>query len=166
MVRDSSDVEDVLQQAVMAAYARFDCYSQGTNFRAWMFRFVTLETFNRNRKRAPTLLGESPDDIPAQQFDTLSASSFDSLLDDSGSLMKHFDDDVVHALGQLTPSERAALLLRAIGEFSYREMHEILSIPLGSVMGYLSRARLKMRHLLIDRASRRILTGRKQESNS
>jgi DNA-directed RNA polymerase specialized sigma24 family protein len=36
-------------------------------------------------------------------------------------------------------------LLRAVGEFSYREIQELLSIPLGSVMGYLSRARSRLR---------------------
>ena len=66
ILRKPSDAEDVLQSAVMEAFARFDRYAKGTNFRAWMFRFVTLEAFNRNRKREPALLGEFLDDIPIQ----------------------------------------------------------------------------------------------------
>jgi DNA-directed RNA polymerase specialized sigma24 family protein len=58
MLRNPSEVEDVLQKAVTEAFARFDRYAEGTNFRAWMFRFVTLEIFNRNRKSEPVLFGE------------------------------------------------------------------------------------------------------------
>jgi RNA polymerase sigma-70 factor, ECF subfamily len=153
ILRNPSDAEDVLQSAIMEAFARFDRYTEGTNFRAWMFRFVTLEAFNRNRKREPALLGEFLDDIPIQPIEELPDDALGTLIENPGFLMEHFEDHVVHALWQLTPSERAVLLLRAVGEFSYQEMHNVLSIPLGSVMGYLSRARQKMRHSLVDCAA-------------
>src|SRR5947209_4350761 len=60
MLRDRSEVEDVLQTVVMTAFSRFDRYAEGTNFRAWMFRFPTLEAFNRNRKRQPDPWGKFP----------------------------------------------------------------------------------------------------------
>jgi RNA polymerase sigma-70 factor (ECF subfamily) len=63
----------------------------------------------------------------------------------------------------LTPSERTVLLLRALGDFTYKEMRGILSMPLGSVMGYLSRARQKMRQSLAEYAAHRGLI-RRQES--
>jgi len=47
------------------------------------------------------------------------------------------------------------LLLRALGEFSYKEIQQLLSIPLGSVIGYLSRARQRLRITLADYAVRR-----------
>jgi RNA polymerase sigma-70 factor (ECF subfamily) len=162
MLRNPSDVEDVLQKAVMEAFARFDRYAEGTNFRAWMFRFVTLEIFNRNRKSEPVLFGEFLDELPAQQLDGLPDDALETLLENPGPLMEHLDEQIVEALWQLTPSERAVLLLRAVGEFSYQEMHEILSIPLGSVMGYLSRARLKMRRSLADYAAHQALPRRQE----
>jgi len=154
LLRNPSDAEDVLQSAVMEAFARFDRYAEGTNFRAWIFRFVTLEAFNRNRKREPDLLGEFPDDLPARPTDELYEVALEMLVEDPGPVMEQFEAEIVHALRQLTPSERAVLLLRAVGGLSYREMHEVLSIPLGSVMGYLSRARLKMRQSLLGFAAR------------
>jgi RNA polymerase sigma-70 factor (ECF subfamily) len=57
----------------------------------------------------------------------------------------------------LTDNERAALLLRGIGELRYQEISESLGIPLGSVMGNLSRARQKMRAFL-GRSERRNAT--------
>ena len=153
ILRKPSDVEDLLQSAVMEAFARFDRYAEGTNFRAWMFRFVTLEAFNRNRKREPASLSEFLDDLPIQPIEELPDDTLRTLIENSGPLMEQFEDHIVHALWQLTPSERAVLLLRSVGEFSYQEMHNILSIPLGSVMGYLSRARQKMRRLLLNCAA-------------
>jgi RNA polymerase sigma-70 factor (ECF subfamily) len=155
MLRDHSFVEDVLQSAVMAAYSHFDRYVEGTNFKAWIFRFVTLEIFNHNRKYEPAPLGEVPVDLPAEESWGLVSmeASYAALLEDPDLVLEHFDDVVVAALEQLAPAERAVLLLRAIGELSYKEIHELLSIPLGSVIGYLSRARKRLRIALADYAT-------------
>lgn len=157
MLRDPSHVEDVLQTAIMEAFARFDRYAEGTNFRAWIFRFVTLELFNRNRKREPTPFGEGLDldNIPAQPAQDIPDDALAGILDNPGPLMEHFEDQVVDALWQLTTAERAVLLLKAIGEFSYHEIHNILAIPVGSVIGYLSRSRKKMRQMLADYSAQR-----------
>ncbi len=155
MLRDPSHVEDVLQSAIMEAFARFDRYAEGTNFRAWIFRFVTLELFNRNRKRKPAPFGEGLDEVPGPPSQELPDDALATILENPGPIMEHFEDQVVVALWQLTTAERAVLLLRSVGEFSYHEIHEIMAIPLGSVIGYLSRSRRKMRQSLADYAAKR-----------
>ncbi len=157
MLRDRSRVEDVLQSAVARAFAGFDRYAEGTNFKAWIFRFVTLEIFNCNRKQEPITLGEVPADLSAEESWDLVAldDCLAALLDNPEVVLEHFDDVVVKALAQLAPLERAVLLLRSIGELSYKEIHELLSIPLGSVMGYLSRARQRLRIALAEYATER-----------
>jgi RNA polymerase sigma-70 factor (ECF subfamily) len=157
LLRDPSQTEDVLQTAVAEAYARFDRYTEGTNFRAWMFRFVTFEVFNRNRKREPLLFG-GPLDLPAPA--PAAEDALEALVDDPDAVLEHLDDALSGALRQLPAPERAVLLLRAVGEFSCQEIHEVLSIPPGSVMGYLSRARQKLRVWLADYAAQRGLVGR------
>jgi RNA polymerase sigma-70 factor (ECF subfamily) len=139
----------------MEAFARFDRYAEGTNFRAWIFRFVTLELFNRNRKREPTPFGEGLDNLPGHPAQDIPDDALAGIVDNPGPLMEHFEDQVVDALWQLTTAERAVLLLRAIGGFSYHEIHNILAIPVGSVIGYLSRSRKKMRQLLADDSAQR-----------
>jgi RNA polymerase sigma-70 factor (ECF subfamily) len=153
MLNQRSDVEDVLQTAVMTAFAQFDRYAEGTNFRAWMFRFVTHEVFNRNRKRDLDCWGEFlaevavlPEEFPVPE------DLVGLLIERPDAVMELLDEFVVDALTALPPAERTVLLLRAVGEFTYREMHEILSIPVNSVMGYLSRARMKLRQSLADYA--------------
>ncbi|HLG93768.1 MAG TPA: sigma factor-like helix-turn-helix DNA-binding protein, partial [candidate division Zixibacteria bacterium] len=64
-------------------------------------------------------------------------------------------DDLVRALGNLNEVEKSVLLMKSVGELRYREIAESLEIPLGSVMGYLFRARQKMRNALL-RSRRRM----------
>jgi RNA polymerase sigma-70 factor (ECF subfamily) len=63
-------------------------------------------------------------------------------------LNEALEQNLAAGLKTLTETERAVLLLRAIGNLRYREISESLGIPLGSVMGNLSRARQKMRALI------------------
>ncbi len=157
MLRNPSLAEDVLQSAVAAAFAEFVRPVQVAHFKAWIFRYVTLQIFNRNRKHEPITFGEVPVDLPAEEsweFVTRD-DTFAAMLEDPDVVLEHFDDVVVEALGGLAPLERAVLLLRAIGELSYKEIHELLSIPLGSVIGYLSRARKRLRIALADYATQR-----------
>jgi RNA polymerase sigma-70 factor (ECF subfamily) len=161
LLRDRSQVADVLQTAVMTAFSQFDRYAEGTNFRAWLFRFVTLEAFNRNRKRDPAPWGEFPLEVAVEPEEFPAPDDLAALLvERPGVVMEHLDQLVADALGELPPAERTVLLLRAVGEFSYREIHQILSIPVGSVMGYLARARLKLRQALAGYAAEKGLLGR------
>jgi RNA polymerase sigma-70 factor (ECF subfamily) len=157
MLRNRSLAEDALQSAVAAAFAKYDPGIAGDDFRNWIFRFVTLEIFNRNRKHEPIPFGDIPVDLAADESWGLVTheDTFAAMLEDPDVVLEHLDDVLADALGRLAPLERAVLLLRAIGEFSYAEIHELLSIPLGSVMGYLSRARTRLRLSLADYAAER-----------
>lgn len=150
MLRDGSQSEDVLQEAVLEALNHFVEFTEGTNFSAWMFRFVTHKVLNANRRIEPIRLGDIPTDLAVEEvWDVPEADdALDLLLNDSDRLWEVLDAPVARALGRLAAAERACLLLKSIGGFSYREIHEQLGMPVGSVMGYLARARRRMRLLL------------------
>jgi RNA polymerase sigma-70 factor (ECF subfamily) len=161
LLRDRTLVEDVIQAAVAEAFAKFDRYVEGTNFRAWIFRFVTHQILNQNRKATPLVPAEGLADLPSgDSREEVGEATFAAMLEDPDVVLEHFDDAVARALGQLPPLERAALLLRSVGGFSYEEIHQVLAIPLGSVIGYLSRARSRLRTALADYAVRRGLLPR------
>ncbi len=141
--------EDVLQSAVANAFRDFDKYSEGTNFKAWMYRYVTLEILNRNRA-AGRLAVPSGSHEPVHEPALHDSFRLESLLDAPEIVLDHCDDVVAVCVRQLTELERKILLLRAVGDFKYREIAEILDIPIGTVMGLLSRARDQLRTGLLE----------------
>ncbi len=159
MVWDSQDVPDAIQIAVMRAFAAFDRYHADASFRAWMFRILTNEIFTLNRKHGRIaklefhLEPQELDGLPALE----QAAEYTDWLLSPDALADALDQDLLAALKTLTDAERAVLLLRAFGDFRYRDISDTLGIPLGSVMGHLSRARQKMRDA-IQRVRRRIVS--------
>src|SRR5437667_3874433 len=148
MVFDRRDFEDALQNAVLRAFRAFDRYHDDASFRAWMSKILTNEIFAINRKRgrvAQFEIAVEPDEI--EEFASLDFAaelplSWETLSD-------ALDEELVAALQKLNDAERAVLLMRGIGDLHYREISECLGIPLGSVMGNLSRARQKMRDAVL-----------------
>ena len=140
---DRSVVADVLQTAVMNAFRDFDLYAEGSNFRAWLFRYVNHEVFNRNRATDRKLETELPDDLAA----VAGHESLDmqQLLDSPEIILDLCDEALAQAVQRLPEQQRSIFLLRAVGEFQYREIAEILDVPIGTVMGLLARARDRLR---------------------
>lgn len=147
LIWDRQAVADALQNAVLRAFAAFDRYHEDASFRAWMFKILTNEVFALNRKHARIARHEfqlEPEELEALLgADAAGETASDPLA--ASASAEALDEHLVAALKTLTDSERAVLLLRALGELRYREIAESLDMPLGSVMGHLARARQKMR---------------------
>jgi RNA polymerase sigma-70 factor, ECF subfamily len=145
----TSDRDDVMQTALTSAFASFPMFQEGSNFRAWIFTHLQNAVWNHCRKQG-NRIGTSVahlDDLPSHDgFATLHREvAYHDLLQWPDSLYDHFDARIATALLALSLNERTALLLRSIGEFSYRDMAAIMHCPMGTVMSHLSRAREKMR---------------------
>ena len=155
LLSDRNDVLDVLQSAIASAYRDFQLYAEGTNFRAWIFRYVHLETLNANRKHRRDRHEELPPDTAAENGSetALDERLFKALFDDPEAVLDHCEDAVSQAVMKLPGLERAALVLQALGEFKYREIAEILEVPIGTVMSALARARHHVREHLAEIAS-------------
>jgi RNA polymerase sigma-70 factor (ECF subfamily) len=147
---DIGALADVLQSAVANAFRDFHHYAEGTNFRAWIFRYVHLEICNRNRQS----LRDRHQELPAELAEEaswrllLDEPLYEVLLEDPDIVLEQCDDALAEAVRALPDGERAVFLLRVIGEFKYREIAEILDKPLGTVMSYLARSRLRLRERL------------------
>src|SRR6266508_4191282 len=148
MVFDRRDFEDALQNAVLRAFRAFDRYHDDASFRAWMFKILTNEIFATNRKRGRiaafeiAVEPEEMEEFASLDFATEAPISWEALAD-------ALDEELLAALQSLNDSERAVLLMRAIGDLRYREISVCHGAPLGSVMGNLSRARQKMRNAIL-----------------
>ena len=150
MVWDAGDAEDAVQNAASRAFQAFDRYRDGTNFRAWMFKILTNEIFALNRKYARIAKLEfrlEPAELEALPALEQAAEYTEWLLAPEA-LNDALDDQLLRALKTLSENERSVLLLRGIADFRYAEIAEALGMPLGSVMGHLSRARKQMREAI------------------
>ncbi len=150
------DLPDALQAIMLTAYRRFSDFQPGSNFRAWMFRIATYDVFNFNRRsdrERRTLVPLSEEDSAVEALEE--EIHYEELLRNPAALDRILSSELVTALSRLAPNEREVLLLRILGGFSTRETARILDMPAGSVMGFLGRARRKLRLALAARAYER-----------
>jgi len=159
-VWDTSAAEDVYASAVLAAWENREKFQPGTNFRAWMYRIITNKLFVANREvmRAPRALEETPE----AAFATLDEDpDYALVLDNPQAFMEQCGEEVFHAFKKLSTGESSCLLLRSAHRFSYKEIAEIMGMPVGTVMTHLARGRAKLRRELMDYArDRGLIRGR------
>ena len=146
-VHRSSEAEDVLQDAVMKAFRDFGRYAEGTNFRAWIFKYVNLEIMAGNRtvaRYSHEILAFEP--LAAKgSLTALERISPEKLPDAPEIVLDECESELANAIWELSLTEHSVLLLHAIGRFRYREIADILELPIGTVMSHLSRGRQHVR---------------------
>jgi len=144
MTRNAADAEDLVQETYLKAYRGFGGFEDGTNLKAWLYRILTNTYINmyRAKKRRPdeSDLDDVEDLYLYRRLGGLEAaaagrSAEDELLD------IYTDDEVKQAIESLPEQFRMAVLLADVEGFSYKEIAEILEIPIGTVMSRLHRGR-------------------------
>ncbi|MGE0610685.1 MAG: sigma factor, partial [Pirellulales bacterium] len=98
-VRDPNAVLDVLQESVACAFRDFDLYAEGTNFRAWIFRYVHFEILSWNRRYRRDQCDQLPADAAAEQVweQALDEPLLEVLLSQPGLILERLDDALVAA---------------------------------------------------------------------
>jgi RNA polymerase sigma-70 factor, ECF subfamily len=143
LVHDSSEAEDLVQETYLKALRSFASFQPGTNFRAWIYQ-ILRNNFLSSRstlERRMTVAMDSEEDGPELAVDTETPETI---------LMDRFSSQrVQRAIDGLPVHYREALLLCEVEEMSYREIAEILTIPIGTVMSRLARARKAVRESLL-----------------
>ncbi len=144
LTRNPRDAEDLVQETFLKAFRAFDRYEPGTNCKAWLFRIMTNTHINRGRSRHRdfTLL-ETVDIAPASTPDVDPRSDDSAFYKDpeQGYLHGLVHESVREALEGLPPDFRAVVVLADLQEFAYKEIAEVLEIPIGTVMSRLHRGR-------------------------
>lgn len=134
MVRDREEAEDLVQEALSQALRSFHRYERGTNCRAWMTKIMYHVNGKRLRKLGRMKLVEDTEEMIAETV-AFEASIPQSLT----------DEDVIAAVEQVPESFRQIVLLADVEEFSYKEIAEMIQIPIGTVMSRLHRGRKLLR---------------------
>jgi RNA polymerase sigma-70 factor (ECF subfamily) len=139
LAHNSNDAEDLVQETYLKALRSFASFQPGTNFRAWIFQILRNTFLSSCSKldRRMTVAMHSEEDGPELAVDTETPETILMNRSNSQLLQRAIDDLPVHY--------RETLLLCEVEEMSYQEIAEIMSIPIGTVMSRLARARKTVR---------------------
>jgi len=142
LTKDRDEAEDLVQETYAKALRGFSSFQAGTNFRAWIFRILrnTFLTSRTGLKAAMTIPLDSEEGGPELAVENETPETI---------LMERLSDERLQgAMGDLPVHYREILLLCEVEEMSYQEIAETLTIPMGTVMSRLSRARKALRDRL------------------
>jgi len=145
LARNREEAEDLVQETYVKALKGFSSFQPGTNFRAWMFRILRNAFLNSRTglKVTQTAHLELEIDSPLMPVAEHTPESI---------LLRQIDHETLYrAIEELPVVFREILLLRDLEEMNYQEIAEALSVPIGTVMSRLSRARRLLREILHDR---------------
>src|SRR6266705_953584 len=141
LTRNDQDAQDVTQEACLRAFRFFDGY-QGGNMRAWLLTIVRNTCYTwLHQNRAPGSVEVFDEEIHSAEF----RGSADPEIQVLASADR---ETVRRALEELPDVFREALILREIEGMSYKEIADVASVSLGTVMSRLARARSRLRHSL------------------
>lgn len=160
MTRNAADAEDLVQETYMKAYRAYDRFEEGTNLKAWMYRILTNSYINRYRSKQ-----RRPDEsdiadvedmylyrrLGGEQSSSLGTSAEEAFLSSVT------DETVKAAIEAIPENFRIAVLLADVEGFAYKEIAEILEIPIGTVMSRIHRGRKALEKQLHDLAEERNL---------
>ncbi|HEV3307145.1 MAG TPA: sigma-70 family RNA polymerase sigma factor [Candidatus Sulfotelmatobacter sp.] len=144
LTQNREEAEDLVQETYVKALKGFSSFQLGTNFRAWIYR-ILRNTFLTSRKGLKVtmtvpLYFDEDEDIPEATIERDTPETILFARSSQESLQKAIDELPVHF--------REILLLCEVEEMSYQEISETLSVPIGTVMSRLSRARQTLRNQL------------------
>ncbi|MCA1652451.1 MAG: sigma-70 family RNA polymerase sigma factor, partial [Acidobacteria bacterium] len=140
--RDRAEAEDLVQDTVAEALQSFHRFERGTNCRAWLISIMRHLQSKRWRARGRVRL------VSEDEVDLAGTLTFEAPAPEHVT-----DDDMLRALEQLPDVFQEVLLLADVEELSYREIAAALTVPIGTVMSRLSRARQMMRQQLTGRVN-------------
>jgi RNA polymerase sigma-70 factor (ECF subfamily) len=142
-----------VQETYLKAYRAFNTFQEGTNLKAWLYKILTNTFINayRSKKRRPeqTELDEVEDLYLYRRLGGLEAAAAGRSAEEE--VLEHFTEgDIKAALEALPEQFRMAVLLADVEGFSYKEIAEILDVPIGTVMSRLHRGRKALQKALFD----------------
>jgi len=150
LARNDYDAEDLVQETYLKAFRSFASFQPGTNFRAWIFKILRntfLKSCPLRERRLMVGLDSEEQALPA----FVTCTTPESLFIDSSGIAA-----IRTAIEELPAIYREVILMCDVEEASYKEIAEVLSIPIGTVMSRLARARRTVREALRPTETKRV----------
>lgn len=153
MTRNPADAEDLVQETYLRGYRGYEGFTEGTNLRAWLFRILTNNYINtyRKKQRRPheTDLDDVEDLYLYRRIGGADAATLGRSAEEE--LFEHLTDgEIKQAIEDLPEQYRHAVLLADVEGFAYKEIAEILDVPIGTVMSRIHRGRKRLQAQLYE----------------
>ena len=151
--KNPASAEDLVQETMMRAFAAWHQFDETTNCRAWLFRILSnsfINGYRRRTKEREVLDGEQVGTHGERFFSRDCTHSWAH--PEAAYFERNLSPTVMTALASLKPDFRMVVELSDLQGFSYREIADMLEIPIGTVMSRLFRARQTLRGKLADHA--------------
>ena len=146
LTRNDQDAEDVVQEAYLRAFRFFDSF-YGTDGHGWLLTIVRRTCYTWLQKNRPSGMAADFDE-ETQYIESDAPTPERQLLADADSRLLR------EALEELPLEFREALVLRELEGFSYKEIADIIGVPIGTVMSRLGRARKRLQQYLVRDSNR------------
>jgi RNA polymerase sigma factor (sigma-70 family) len=146
LTRNEHDAEDIVQDAFLRAFKFFDNF-RGGNSRSWVLSIVRNTAYSWLEKNRKHEVGTISDNEIENIYD--GAPNPEALL-----LQETGHQEIMQAIEELPVEFREAIVLRELEEMSYKEIADMMDIPLGTVMSRLARGRRQLQEALRHRQPR------------
>lgn len=150
MLKNEHDAFDTSQDALLKAYKYISNFKGNSSFSTWLYKITVntcLDYINKNKKNKQNLsleqtISGKDNEIPVQIEDKKQNVM--------GKVLENERQKVLYdALDKLNPIQKELIILRDIEGFSYEEIAKITDLNLGTVKSKISRARLKLKDILL-----------------
>ena len=149
LTRNPGDAEDLVQETFMKAFSNFHQYKEGTNCRAWLFRILMNTFINGYRRRTKEREILKKKEVGAIRNELVNKEGFEWNSDPTKVSSKNaLSHQVRDALDSLPEEFRTVVLLADLHDFAYKDIAQIMSTPIGTVMSRLFRGRRMLRKKL------------------
>jgi RNA polymerase sigma-70 factor (ECF subfamily) len=151
LTRNTSDAEDVVQEAALQAFRGFHTFELGTDFKSWYLRILTNCFFARYRKakRAPQIVELEDPQSSHILWQSLTAGLHGRLADPAAAVLERMDSEqVADAIAALPEEYRIVCALYFVDDLPYQEIADIVGVPLGTVRSRLHRGRRMLQKAL------------------
>lgn len=152
MTKNTSDADDLVQEAMVKAYRSWDKFELGSNCRAWLFKIMTNLFINEYRSKSRTPVSLSVDDIDDSFLYGQLSMAGSQRTPEEEMFNRILDDDVKNAIAELPEDYRLVVVLSFVEGFSYQEIADIVDLQLGTVKSRLHRGRKLLQKKLYDYA--------------
>jgi RNA polymerase sigma-70 factor (ECF subfamily) len=146
VLRDQEEALDVAQEAFVKAFRALPAFKGDSAFYTWLFRITMNVALDRKRQRTTRVKSMGAEDVPPEEWERTAVSTDPDPEDVASGAERR--ERIRKGLDSLSEHHRTIIILSDIEGLQYREIAEVLGIPMGTVMSRLHHARKRLREVL------------------